>query len=358
MQLVIDALGISSGGGRTILLDLLTELESEAPHWSVTVLTSVPDLIPPTAPGRPVSVWRLPLGRNRPWRIVWGQLLARWSVAIRQADVVLSLTCGLDSGRTPSIAYVQNALPFVRIPSQSDFKTSLRRWTLRRLMLRVIRNADRVIVQTEWFARTLRSLIPPHPAVAVVRPIPACSLGHVSPVRSFDTEPADGPVVLFVGSDLPHKNLNVLEKAWSRLFASEGVPKPAQLWIAGVVGPQDPWPKGVRYLGPVPRSEMCRYYETADVLVHPSVLETFGLAIVEARAHDVPVIAADRPYAREALGDTGCLFDPYSVDQLVECLGMFLNVKDPPSKGQQGLVAADDSGGFSLLFHIAEVSGS
>ena len=56
----------------------------------------------------------------------------------------------------------------------------------------------------------------------------------------------------------------------------------------------------------------------------PSKLETFGLTYYEAMAQGVPVVVADRDFAREACGDVGLYGDPSDpgnfADRIVEAI--------------------------------------
>lgn len=47
---------------------------------------------------------------------------------------------------------------------------------------------------------------------------------------------------------------------------------------------------GVRFLGPLPHEQASRLLERVDLLVHPSLEESFGMVVVEAMAHGVPVV--------------------------------------------------------------------
>lgn len=56
-------------------------------------------------------------------------------------------------------------------------------------------------------------------------------------------------------------------------------------------------------LGTVSDVELAGWYHSADVLAFPSVKEGFGLAVLEAMACGLPVIASDLPVFREYLSD-------------------------------------------------------
>lgn len=54
-------------------------------------------------------------------------------------------------------------------------------------------------------------------------------------------------------------------------------------------------PKNVQFTGVIDPTEVKDYFHAADVFIMPSDQETFGLAIVEAAASDLPVVLRDTP---------------------------------------------------------------
>lgn len=63
-------------------------------------------------------------------------------------------------------------------------------------------------------------------------------------------------------------------------------------------------------------------FEDADVLVLPSVYESFGIVILEAFAHKVPVICGDGGYSKEVVSDgvDGYVVASGNVDQIANSL--------------------------------------
>jgi glycosyltransferase-like protein len=59
----------------------------------------------------------------------------------------------------------------------------------------------------------------------------------------------------------------------------------------------------VRRVGTLPQPDMERLYRAADVFAFPSVKEGFGLAVLEALASGLPVVASDLPALRGFLAD-------------------------------------------------------
>lgn len=54
-------------------------------------------------------------------------------------------------------------------------------------------------------------------------------------------------------------------------------------------------------MGVIPFEKVLEMYKSADALVFPSYIETFGLPLLEAASFGMPILAADLPYAREVL---------------------------------------------------------
>jgi glycosyltransferase involved in cell wall biosynthesis len=116
--------------------------------------------------------------------------------------------------------------------------------------------------------------------------------------------------VLFVGNIEPKKNLHMLIQAF---FAAKMNKKlPHKLVIAGQVGwKMDNIEKLIRELnaqefvlftGYVPQAALPALYSLADVFVMPSVVEGFGIPVLEAMACGCPVIISPDPALREVAG--------------------------------------------------------
>ena len=65
-------------------------------------------------------------------------------------------------------------------------------------------------------------------------------------------------------------------------------------------------------------SDASSVLEAADLLVQPSLTESFGIAVIEAFRAGVPVVASHIPALSGLVGDTNCgwMFDPASPDDL------------------------------------------
>lgn len=141
----------------------------------------------------------------------------------------------------------------------------------------------------------------------------------------------DGSLLLFVARDYSRKGLNAL------LLALRDTPPEVQLLV---VGNTDQIPRfrneaetlgivsRVHFLGALENAAMA--YHAADVLVHPTLEDSFGMVVLEAMAHRLPVIVSDRKYCGASALFTDqvhalLLTDPRDVTTLSESIMRILN---------------------------------
>ncbi len=79
---------------------------------------------------------------------------------------------------------------------------------------------------------------------------------------------------------------------------------------------QSPYKDSIVQKVSVSDSELCGLYNTATALVFPSLLEGFGLPVLEALSQNCFVITASTTSTKEALGNAGILVDPESVPEI------------------------------------------
>ena len=105
------------------------------------------------------------------------------------------------------------------------------------------------------------------------------------------------PVSLYVGRLSHEKNI--------KAFLDLDLPGSQVVCGAGPLeeGLRDAYPK-VHWVGVLPRCELARVYAASDVLVFPSLNETFGLVMLEAMACGVPVAAYPVEGPLQVVGDS------------------------------------------------------
>lgn len=130
--------------------------------------------------------------------------------------------------------------------------------------------------------------------------------------------------VLFVGNIEPKKNLKELISAMA--YVSQGY----KLVIVG----RKAWlhqsqlknmkkllrPKQYLFLDYVDQMELSILYKNALCLVFPSLYEGFGLPVLEAMAHDCPVICSNTASLPEVGGDAALYVNPYHFQEIRDCL--------------------------------------
>ncbi|KJU87699.1 group 1 glycosyl transferase [Candidatus Magnetobacterium bavaricum] len=123
------------------------------------------------------------------------------------------------------------------------------------------------------------------------------------------------PYILFVGSLFPYKNVSTLIEAF--MLIKNRVPH-----TLVIVGKKElatrPLPKDDRivYKSYVDREDVPLFYSYAEMLVHPSLFEGFGLNILEAMACGTPVVSSNGGSLPEVVGQAGLLFNPTEVTAL------------------------------------------
>jgi D-inositol-3-phosphate glycosyltransferase len=141
------------------------------------------------------------------------------------------------------------------------------------------------------------------------------------------------PAVLYVGSLKPRKNLPLLLDAFGEVLEARG--GQARLLVVGT-GPEEAALRSlarrlglehaVVLCGAVSEEEKHEYYSIASVFVTASSMEGFGLAVAEAMACGLPVVATRVGSLPEVVvdGTTGFLVDPGNPGQLADRLAALL----------------------------------
>ena len=81
-----------------------------------------------------------------------------------------------------------------------------------------------------------------------------------------------------------------------------------------------PYAKDIRTPGFVEESDLPLWYSSADALVFPSLIEGFGLPVVEALACGLRVATSDRGSLPEVGGAAAIYFDPEKPEAIAEAL--------------------------------------
>ena len=136
-----------------------------------------------------------------------------------------------------------------------------------------------------------------------------------------DREPSDpryaGKEILFVGGDWERKGGPLLARAYAQVIKK--VPA-AKLTIVGCRPALDL--PNCRVLGRLPLARLAAHYQRASLFCMPTQVEPFGIAVLEALAHRLPVVSTRIGALPDMVehGVSGYLVDPTDADALARYL--------------------------------------
>ncbi len=171
--------------------------------------------------------------------------------------------------------------------------------------------SDLIIAVSAFTARQVEQFLKVERAR--IRVIPH-GVRHVPPSdRAMNRE----PMILFVGAIQRRKNVVRLVKAF------EGVVSGWKLVLAGSMGfgaqealeqiERSPRKDDIRVLGYVPERTLEDLYQRASIFAFPSLDEGFGMPVLDAMAHGVPVLTSNVSAMPEVSGTAALYVDPFDV---------------------------------------------
>ena len=130
-------------------------------------------------------------------------------------------------------------------------------------------------------------------------------------------------LLLSVGRLLPQKGLEYLIRAlpdvdadFHYLMMGEGPEKENLRALIKKLGLE----KRVTIMGKVPDEKKIECYSDADIFVHPSLYEPFGIVLVEAMATECAVVSTKVGGIPEVVGDAGILVEPRQPKQIAQAI--------------------------------------
>lgn len=335
MRVLIDALSAREGGGVTYLEAVLPALARVAPHHEYFVLLSeryqrdLSRRIP-----RSFRAVALPLDAE-PLAQRWLGLQIHLPRIVRNERIDLAFVPAENIYRPlpiPMVMMVRN-LSIYRAPASATPNLQLFRYRALRkpLMHWALRAADELVFVSE----AARCDIVRRMALSADTGRVIHHGVHEAFFHPVEAPPPSNPYVLAVSTVMPHKNYELLIRAFG-LVASQPEFQHVILLIAGHFrdsATADRLRKlaelgrishRVVFLGAVPHRELPPLYASATAFAFPSRLETFGNPLLEAMAAGAPVVAADTPTTRELCHDAALLVDGASDESFANGLASLL----------------------------------
>jgi len=224
-----------------------------------------------------------------------------------KVDEVLSLqNLAVPRVRCPQTVYLHQSLPF------SEYRFSFFEeplfWTYQniigRMILRSIKKADSVIVQTRWMKKACVERTGCDESKFQVQPPEIV----IVPKAFFTPSPKMLSTFFYPAAPFSYKNHRIILEA-CKILKQQGVSDYKVLLtfsgtenkLAGeLVEVSRRHDLPVEFLGSLTRDEVFEYY-ARSVLLFPSYIETFGLPLLEAKIHRSIILASDSLFSHEIL---------------------------------------------------------
>jgi glycosyltransferase involved in cell wall biosynthesis len=335
MRIGLDARelqGRATGVGRYLRRLLETWPAGEGDRFFAYFNGPAPGALPASAvPLEPRGV-----GPGRVRGLAWQELRLPPAACSDRLDVFFApaYSCPLRLA-LPRVTTVHD-LSFFAIPQDFGLLDAARRRVLARRSARVSR---RIVAVSDFTRRELAAFLPGCEGRVSVIPHGADRApdagGRTAARAALGVR---GPLLLSVGTILNRRRLPELLRAFAHLLrrrpeltlevVGENRTQPrldvarrvAELGLAG----------RVRVSGYLPEGELARRYAAADLAVYLSEYEGFGIPVLEAMAHGIPVVTSERPATGELFAGAARLVDPSDAGAIAQALDALLS--DPEER--------------------------
>lgn len=279
--------------------------------------------------------------KTRIHRIWFDKVYCRKLIREYRPDKVLSLqNSAVSVNGIEQDVYFHNALPI------SDYRISFSQsksiWIYQNIIgwlwKKSLKHATHVYVQAEWVKKTLvKKWKLNEERISVERPNVSMNVDVIN-ADSIKCEkgvfyPANGSV---------YKNHITLLKAMISVWTQKNTRKP-ELFFTGKLSDlpmecqtiikHSEYP--IHFLGRITKDQMIYHYRN-NVLVFPSIIETVGLPLLEAKILGCGIIASDCEYAREAIGEyeKAKFFSPHDDKQLGQLILDFFSTENQNNRDE------------------------
>jgi glycosyltransferase involved in cell wall biosynthesis len=209
-------------------------------------------------------------------------------------------------------------VPFSRIGFSKSLKQNIGKIYRRIVVPRAIKNCDIILTVSEFTKNEIQKIYNPKQEIIVI----PNSIDY-SDQKNISSLTPERLLILHVGGDAPHKNSISVIDAYSKL--PDFLQSKYELKIVGVndIKSRSYFHKKINestYKGKITLenfisdAELKKMYKSAAVFVFPSIHEGFGIPLIEAMSHQVPIVCSNKSVMPEIVGDFGLFFDPFDVE--------------------------------------------
>jgi len=274
-----------------------------------------------------------------PWagyKTLWELFAAGRAAESADCDVWFSTAHAVpERSRVPAVLSVQDLFTF----THPEFYTRKHRLVIGRAMARALKRAAGLVAISEHTRDELVRLFGVDREGVAVTPLGPGN--QRSPVAAASVSASDldalgvggGRYLLTLSTVEPRKNLPGLFEGFARLVAD-----PAWSDLRLVVAGSGGWKTApiyrrpdelgiserVDFVGYVPDADLPKLFARCEAFVLPSIIEGFGLPLLEALAFGVPVACSRTGSLPEVGGDVPTWFDPTAPDDIERALRQVL----------------------------------
>ncbi|MBO5678647.1 MAG: glycosyltransferase family 4 protein [Bacteroidaceae bacterium] len=329
--IVVSAVNIRKGGTLTILRDCLEYLSALtlSSEYRVVALVHKRNLCDYEG----IEYIEMP-DTIKGWsRRLWCEYVTMYHISRELSPVHLWLSL---HDTTPRViaerraVYCQTSFPFLKLKLNDwrfDYKIGLF-GLFTRLAYRInIKKNDYLIVQAEWLRKGFAKMFGLQEKRFIVAPPQQLPLYN----KEIPHKRADNNYTfLYAATPDCHKNFELVcqaaqlleeeagERGFKVILTVKGTENRYAQWL------HEQWGKvkSIDFHGFMSKDALYQHYTTADCLVFPSRIETWGLPISEFAQSGKPILLANLPYAHETAAGTKktAFFDPQSPKQLKEMM--------------------------------------
>lgn len=237
-------------------------------------------------------------------------------------------------------------------------------WMQRKVKLAILKKyfpyADIVIAQTETMKERLQRIYGLKNLVVVPN---AVSLDNSGGGKSFDFNlPKEKYRCLYLTYYYTHKNLEIFIPL-AKKIKTAGCPyclvitispaqhKRAKRFLDLVT--KERLEDTIINVGPVEMARVPSLYAQTDVLLMPTLLESFSGTYVEAMFHGKPILTSDLDFARDVCGEAAYYFDPLNPDSILDAVNLaFRNTELREQKIASGKMSLNDMPTWPQAFEM------
>lgn len=303
MRIMVFDVPAENGGALTILNQYYdAAIKDNDNEWIFVV--SIPEI----KETKNVKVLKYPWIKKS-WfhRLYFDKLVAYKLVDKYKVDEILSLqNTIIPKVKVKQTLYLHQPLPFVekRYRISENFKFWLYQNIISKIIFKSIREADKVIVQTNWIMEAaVKKANVKKDKFFLKQP----EL-NVAVKKLYTPDKNTGKLFFYPASGLIYKNHEVIVNA-CKLLKDKGISNYKVIFT--LKGDENKQIKRLKqialdenlpidFIGSVDIETVYEYY-SKSILIFPSYIETFGLPMLEAKMHESPILASDCAFSHEIL---------------------------------------------------------